>query len=491
MNAAPSNLSYEFYYLLRTDIERDDHTRLSEPDSFATVQSPRITKDGLAIDNDKRLFRADAFTPERQPAALEEWPIYLKSGWEKIQRYYTEQFANQGLNENQAHTFCTQALLGVALLINDASIKSHAVTVPVTGHNAMVFKPDDWLLEVVDTEDSAVDKMPAPAALYRFESQLRSRRQNQHWQLRLDLPIPQLAPLDMMTESANPVFAVYGLAHGDLHNVGAATWPEQLQDFLSGGEPALIVYMLPRLLVRKWQFTRMDLAALTMRKQLRVCSASHNQTQLSCLSNQQLSEGLQTMAGQAADTSLLLGKLHQAIKTLEIHQHNLARWLRRARKHSQRWEVVWQSDDETPLLDSFDADAQKLHNHIAYTEGELTYLDGIRQRWRLHFDGRQLAWSDRISNLGGILSLLVAVGVASITASSTGTLSASGSNSWLSPVVHFLEGLQTHPFIADFIRLFHNPVVYWVVIFILLLPIFGYLSKAMWRKIRCRRLRGR
>jgi len=280
------------------------------------------------------------------------------------------------------------------------------------------------------------------------------------------------------------VFAVYGLAHGALPE--NETWPKQLQDFLVGGGEALLVRLLPRLLIRQWQFTRMDLAARLVRQYLQAQSQHFDQAPLSCLPNRTLSNGLQMMARLEADTTLLLSKLHQAIKTLEIQRDNLMLRLREAHQLNTQWDVIWEKTYETPLLDSFEADKQKLQNHIVYLqEGELRYLEGIRRRWHLHFEGRQLARSERLWSLGSILAFLVAVGAASMTASGI-SQSTEKSESWLSSFVLFFESLQTEPWVADFIRLLNNPVVYWCLVLVLLSPILWQVGKGLVLKIRCR-----
>ncbi|OAD22748.1 conserved hypothetical protein, membrane [Candidatus Thiomargarita nelsonii] len=238
--------------------------------------------------------------------------------------------------------------------------------------------------------------------------------------------------------------------------------------------------------MREWQFNRMDFAAFQVRKYLRARSSYRNQANLPCLSSRKLSEGLQAMAMQDADTTLLLGKLHQAIKTLEIHHNNLERWLRRA--HSPQWDVVWQPKDEVPLLDGFNTDVQKLHNHITYIQGELTFLEGIRRRWHLHFEGRQLAWSERLGSLGSILAFLVAVGAASLTAVGLTNQSQENNGSFLSPLVHFFNWLQAKPVVADLIILLSQPVAYWLLVLVFLSPIFWHIGKTLRQKMRCSRV---
>jgi len=483
---------YDFYYLLRTQVEQNNRPQ-SEPESFLT-EPPSIFKKGIPIDEDKRLFRSKTYVVSSSQTGLpEQWAVELKQSWEQIQRSYQEEFAKEAVSEAQAKEFCSQALLGVALLIADTKIDSYAINMPLHGSNAadqIVFKPGPDLLGVIHQlpEHSDAARMPAPARFVRFEP---ARRRNSplKLQLRFEAATPYLAPMDMTADTpnphfaANPVFAIYGLAHGDLPKT--EDWPRQLQDFLLSGDAAVLVRVLPRLLVRQWQFSRMDLAARLVRQYLRKQANHFNQAPLQCLSNRELSTGLQTLAELDADATLLLGKLPQAIKTIEIHKGNLTQRLKQADQHSDQWSLIWQRHQESPLLDSFTADQQKLQNHITYLQGELTFLEGIRRRWHFHFEGRQLAWTERLGSLGSILAFLVGVGVASITASTLSQSDTSTSDSWLSPLVQWLDQSLTLPWITDLIRLLNNPLTYILLVFVLVLPLILYWGKALFRIIRC------
>ncbi|RKZ51698.1 MAG: hypothetical protein DRR16_31305 [Candidatus Parabeggiatoa sp. nov. 3] len=482
------SLSYEFYYLLRTEIEQEGIIQL-EPLYFSSVELPRLSEEGFMIDEDKRLFRSETFiAPPSKTALPENWLLHLKQGWEQIGQIYQKAFVKQGLDESLAEVFCTRALLGVALLIADVRLDSHTITLSFKGPGGadrVRFKPGRSLLQI-DSQENGFEG----GAFVRFEPHYRLPSTKQHWQLQLDVAMPYLAPMAISANTPkphfapNPVFAVYGLAHGALPE--NETWPKQLQDFLVGGGEALLVRLLPRLLIRQWQFTRMDLAARLVRQYLQAQSQHFDQAPLSCLPNRTLSNGLQMMARLEADTTLLLSKLHQAIKTLEIQRDNLMLRLREAHQLNTQWDVIWEKTYETPLLDSFEADKQKLQNHIVYLqEGELRYLEGIRRRWHLHFEGRQLARSERLWSLGSILAFLVAVGAASMTASGI-SQSTEKSESWLSSFVLFFESLQTEPWVADFIRLLNNPVVYWCLVLVLLSPILWQVGKGLVLKIRCR-----
>jgi len=506
MNTTYSNLSYEFYYLLRTEIEKAGQL-VREPRPLSAVTAPRLSQEGLPIDQDKRLFRYQSFIEQAendltdespQSVPLDEWPQHLQKGWDNIQRHYIEYFAKQGIEATQAQAFCSDALLGVALLINDAQLESHRITMPLRspGDRAVsqvAFIPDTWLLYVDHTppEDSPFERMPEPAILARFEAQFQHIQQDKHWQLLLDLPIPQLAPMEIAANTnhpaQNPIFAVYGVAHGDvMPDTDEEDWPHQLPDFLVGQGPALLVRLLPRLLVREWQFIRMDFAARKVRKYLSASSHLHHQAQLACLSNQELVDGLQAMAELRADTTLLLGQLQQAIETLEIHHHHSERRLLRTQMASEQWKVIWQHGGEAPLLDSFRASQQKLHHHISCIEGELSYLDGIRQKWRLQFEAQQLASSERLGGLGILLALLVAVGTASLMAVGFSYQVSNHQDSFLSPLLQVVKEVQQEPWIVDLFRLLSQPLVYGLLIILLLLPLGWFIGKAGFRKVRCK-----
>jgi hypothetical protein len=491
-NTTSSDISYEFYYLLRTQIEKAEQL-VREPRRLSAITEPSISQEGFLIDTEKRLFRYDSLTTqaendltdeEPQSMPLDEWPKHLKKGWDKIQRQYIEYFATQGIDASQAQAFCSDALLGVALLINDASLESHRITVPLrtSGDSTVsqvVFIPDTWLLHVVHTppEDSSFGRMPEPAILAQFEPQFLPIQQDKYWQLLLELPIPQLAPMEIAANTsnpslaANPVFAVYGIAHGEAM-LNTNEWPL----------PALLVRLLPRLLMREWQFLRMDLAARQVLKYLQARSHLYRQAQLACLSHHQLVNELQAMAELRADTALLLRQLHQAIKTLEVHQHHSERRLRRAYKASPQWKVIWQYEGEAPLLDSFDVSQQTLHNHINDIETELTYLDGIGQKWHLQFEALQQAWRERLGSLGIFLASLVVI--------STATLMAVGiqshdNHSFLSRVVQLIQEIPSG--IADIFML-SQPIVYGLLVLILLLPMGWLIGKTWFQKIRCHRI---
>jgi hypothetical protein len=282
-----SNLSYEFYYLLRTCIDSD----ISEPDHIVRIANPSLRHTGLPIDEDKRLFRSDTFFGD-DSGLPEQWQQQLLDGWRDILQFY------------QSDAFCQQALLGVAVVIADVKVDSYSVSLPLSGDDDdFIFQPRRWLM--------GVERESVSASLFDFT--------RCHYQLQLDNNWLQLAPFSLESSTApNPVFAVYGLQHGDL----SADSGSALQDFLLG-KGALIVRLLPRLLTCQWQAMRQDLAARDVRAYLRSQSRYFNKVNLPCLSNSNLSEGLQTMAALDADITLSLGKLQQASKTIEIQQHNV------------------------------------------------------------------------------------------------------------------------------------------------------------------------
>jgi len=422
MKANYSNLSYEFYYLFRTEIEADGKF-LREPPTLSALRQSSIDKDGMLADQGKdRLFRIDthSFQPYQQPVSVDEWQKVMIFGWKNILACYTEHFDN---DKEKARSFCNQAFLGVIMLICDAELKNleqYKISVPLQkGGNI----PDEAVFQLVPEDDpehcllkvshhlpdnSRTINMPEPAVFTAF----RPSSSILHCQLKIDTAgSVGLIPMEG-ENAANPVFLVYGLAHGNVVEAEeqGAKWHDELQDFLEGKGAAVWVRMIPHLLIRQWQFARIDADARSLRQRLRgncdIWSKSEDDD-LFCLSAQDLSAKLQDMARLQADAKEMKGLLQKTVKTLEIHRNNLMRVLRRANKNTLQWKLDWQDRDEIPLTDGFNSDIRNLQNHLDYIEGDLTRLEGIRSRWYLHFEGRELALHEQLTVSVNILKIIV------------------------------------------------------------------------------------
>ncbi len=334
MNTSHPNLSYEFYYLLRTEFELEGKL-WQEPPSLSNFQKPSIKKEGIPFDNDKRLFRASTHS-----LPLEKWPVFQKCGWENILACYTGHFAGDDV---RAEFFCSHALLGIAMLICDADMSDlakHRVSIPLQGKDRTVpdeavfelvpeNSPERELLKIFHEPDNGSEQMPGPVCLAAFRPQFSTR----HCRIKPGSSDSRLVPMQTASDAPNPIFAVYGLTHGDIVRAEErnATWPGELQNFLEGGGSALLARILPHLIIRGWQFSRMDMAAHDMRRFLQEKCAARSETdsaELRCLPGQKLSEGLQEMATLQAHAKEMSGQLEKAVKTLEVHRNNTERYCR-------------------------------------------------------------------------------------------------------------------------------------------------------------------
>ena len=163
--------------------------------------------------------------------------------------------------------------MGVALLILDESVADHRVQTQIQRDSAVekvTFQPtsektpnEKFLLQIIETSGELMAVLGKSVTLEEFEPVTSDKRQ--HWQIRLlDLQSPRLVPMQLGESEPNPIFAVYGLAHGVL----PAEMAGQLQTFLCSGKVALMWRVLSRLLMQKWQFQRLSLAAYQLRQHI-------------------------------------------------------------------------------------------------------------------------------------------------------------------------------------------------------------------------------
>jgi len=495
MKSEYSNLSYEFYYLLRTEIEAEGKL-FREPPTLSALRQSSIDKDGMLADHGKeRLFRIDthSFQPYQQPVSVDEWQKVMIFGWKNILARYTAHFDN---DKEKALSFCNKAFLGVIMLICDAELKNleqYKISVPLQkGGNI----PDEAVFQLVPEDDpehcllkishhlpdnSRAIAMPEPAVFTAF----RPSSSILHCQLKIDTAgSVGLIPMEG-ENAANPVFLVYGLAHGNVVEAEeqGAKWHDELQNFLVGKGAAVWVRMIPHLLIRQWQFARIDAASRDLRQLLRrgcdIWRKSDEDGELLCLSAQELSEELQNMARLQADAKKMKGLLQKTVKTLEIHRNNLMRVLRRANKDTLQWKLDWKDRDEIPLTDGFNSDIRNLQNHLDYIEGDLTRLEGIRSRWYLHFEGRELALHEQLAVSVNILKIIVTlVTLFNILSSFLGKKP----DEFVSLLKSYFQQWQAHfPILA----LLTHPAAYWLMIILCLFPVFRFFAKEIIRKLKC------
>jgi hypothetical protein len=434
MNEQHPNLNYEFYFLFQVEFDSaNEHWQ--EPPSLPT-DFAKENLNSIRVDKDKRLFR---YAPPPSETgilpSLDEWEKHLQQGWAQILACYTDAF--QQITDTQTSEKPSyfkkkigffqplNAFMGVALLIMDETTKAHQISLS-TPDGKVTFKPptqktpsEKRLLSVTEAFD-IIDTMKAPATLEEFEPESRFL---DNWQIQLDTTQPPLlASMQPGENYPNPVFAVYGLAHGELPDE-AADWPYQLQAFLCSGKAAVFARVLPRLIMQKWQFKRLDIAARQLRQQLDTTNEYYQQkddAELECAGNKRLEKDLRVMNKISADAKQVLARLDAGTKTLQINQHNLDKHLQRSGQvwrtlddttpsdDKYDWQLQWQSETDTPLLDGFELSIRNLRNHATYIQDALTYLDGIRTRWQMHLDGRRLSYEFNIQITLVVLTFIAA-----------------------------------------------------------------------------------
>jgi hypothetical protein len=489
MNQQHPNLNYEFYFLFQVKCNY-----ANEPWREPSSLSNELFQDNLhsiRIDKDKRLFRyAPPPTKTSELPPLNEWEVHLQQGWAQIQACYQDAFQ-------------PQAFMGVALLILDDSVATHQIQCNTTD-GTVTFKPatektpnEKILLKVEEGFGELMDLLKTPVTLEEFEPDYHPATDWNRWQIQLSSSQPpRLAPMQIGESYAeiypNPIFAVYGLAHGILPTEVA----EPLQTFLCSGKVALMWRVLSRLMMQKWQFKRLDIAAYQLRQEIDSQNDRYQQVpdaRLECASNKKLELDLRDMMRMDAKMKQVLARVDAGTKTLEINRDHLEKHLHRSEQVWQyldetpadkkyEWALAWQNGTETPLLDSFDLDIRKLKNHTTYLQDALTYLDGIRTRWQLYLDGRRLQYESNIQIM--LLALTFIASFAGVVAFITQNPA---------DVAFLLQGLSDNPEqITQIGHLLLIGISLLILIFFVL-P-FVYLSlKSLWKKFRCwlRQLRAR
>ncbi|RKZ91881.1 MAG: hypothetical protein DRR19_05980 [Candidatus Parabeggiatoa sp. nov. 1] len=242
------NLNYEFYFLFQ--IEFDYAIKHGQEPLSLANHFTQENLHSLKIDKDKRLFRyTPPLTDTGNPPPLDEWEKHLQQGWAQILACYTDAFQQitdaqisikPRLDKKLGFFQPLQAFMGVAMLIMDETLDAHQISFDTT-EGKVTFKPstqktpaEKILLKVTDKFGELTDSLKTPATVEEFQP-VHHPAAMEHWQIQLDpTQPPQLALMQVGEIHPNPVFAVYGLAHGILPT--AADWPHQLQGFLCSGK---------------------------------------------------------------------------------------------------------------------------------------------------------------------------------------------------------------------------------------------------------------
>lgn len=501
-------LNYEFYFLFHTELDYDGK-HCTEPLSLSShvIEYQKNLYSFTQIDKDKRLFRYSSTSSD-----LTEWDKELQQAWIHILACYTTHFKqdNSYQKDKQINAFCQQAFMGVALVIMDETVEPHQIKLNTT-EGEIIFKPsqyktptEKYLLQVEEVVPNGLHNkecMSKPAHLEEFEID-KPTNDLEDWQIQLSsTQAPCLKPVQEGENQPNPVFSVYGLAHGKLEPVDA-DWPDQLQAFLCSGKTSVLVYVMLRLIMQKWQFMRLHFDGVQLRKNVDLKNEVYRQQKddyLACYSNRKLEKGLREMTILSTDAQQMLARLDAGIRTLEINRNNLERELRGRTETWQTleeypqtkldWNLIWEHDTRAPMLDRFNLNIRNLQNQATYVKDALNYLGGISTHWQLHIDERRLKVSERLSVLGHFLVFLTVFGEIIIitvlsnnnNGSSNPAPSPSPNPSQLQWLIDWLTNIEQSFFIQDIGNLVQRPVVYiFAILVFILLPVFH----SFWAPIR-------
>ena len=420
-NSSDRNLDYQFYFLLRTHWWQDEKYVYEPFEKFGTLETI-----GIQIDTDKRLFRRNA--PAQTPLA--NWQIHLKAAWDNICETYRQAISprnpEQGMDE--AWQFCQDNLLGVALIIMDADLQRHEITLDLygsanhkLGKSCFSYDAETVLFSIRDK----AGEMPAPATFHAFTPSIdKWALKNHNWSLRFDKSLPYLMQIESTAQQNYPVFVVYGLAHGDALAAleQDKTWPTALQDVLCGtvgkGQPlkttAILNSIIARLLISEAVFETLDSEATELRFELQRKTAHYFATPDKTIEdtpNSVLEDQLREIESLMAKTDYALGRLSQAIKTLEINQENFKWRLSHQHHEETEWQLDWQSGSQYPsLLEPLYIGLENIKNHVAYINGKLIHLKGAGSRWRSYVAENRQDLTEHLGHVGNIIILLLALG---------------------------------------------------------------------------------
>ncbi|OQW91384.1 MAG: hypothetical protein BWK79_16990 [Beggiatoa sp. IS2] len=473
------SLSYDFFFLFR----RDAH-ELEEVFPLPDLSRKDLMGNGIFVDEDKILISRSY---AQQP--LDESLKLMAKAWQDIVARHQKAIIAE--NAKKIEESCRSALLGVAVVIMDDSLDSHTLTIEnkelSKPSSSITFKRSQQTLFTLSNGENTTsfEQFTACFADGACKSRYSLSLVFQDAEVFLK-PILGEEILDKET-TRTPIFAVYGIEHpGVGKSFKTESWPKELQQILSGKgkdlqELPLLVPVISRLLMRQWQFTRMDCAATRLRGDLQkdVSYRQLSQAELICKSNRQLEQDLeQVIDKHTVQVKHLQARLLQAIKTLQINLNNLNKRLGeiQPRCQAQNWQFIGQDS----LVETFERDMRTLENHQSYLTGETLHLEGLHQRWHLQLDGRRLALSEHIGTLGHILILLVALGeMGNITKTQHAPTTEMSTHhrdffSWLNEILH----------ISDITNLLHSPELYLLVILLFVMwaifPPFYKWTKKKW-----------
>lgn len=332
---------------------------------------------------------------------------------------FHSQNAKAGIKE--AQEFCADNLLGVVLLITDASLESHEVVVdlyypPSDQSRSISFSYDETVLFSIKDKQN---QMPAAATFHAFKPTLGHQvLKADNWTLQLDEA--KLLPIESVKGPNYPIFLVYGLAHGDTATAEEQqySWPDSLQKILLhdvGKGPlkktALLNSASARFIISQSVFEILDWEARQLRTTLQRETAQYflaSRDTIEKKPDNVLEQELRNMEKLIADTDFYLGRLDQAITTLEVNQENFEWRLNHLQLEDLNWAINWQQGHRYPLLlEPLYADIKNLQTHVTYIEGKLSHLKGLRNQWQSYISENRHDWTEHLGYLVHVIIFLV------------------------------------------------------------------------------------
>ncbi len=431
------NLDFQFYFLLRTSWWQDEQYIQEPLQEFDTLHEK-----GIKIDTDKRLFRR---VPKKAQIPLENWQAELIKSWNNICEIYRKA---DNLEENEVSQYCQNNLLGVALVIMDESLERHKVTLDLYNSQKSGIASYNYNTESIFSIQDKIGNMKAPATLHAFTPSIDGRVKTDNWSLNLDKELPYLK--EISTAINNPVFVVYGLAHGDAETANGQlqNWIIPLQEVLCGDidkevkTTAILNGIIARFIINESVFETLDYEAKNLRFILQK-ETTHNinliqKFEVKNIPNSILETQLRDMENRVVDTDHMLGRFKQAIKTLEINQVNFKWRLHHIQQEEKNWKIDWQYKNQyPPLLEPLHTSLENLQNHVVYIKGKLTQLKGTCIRWRSFITEHRHIVTENLALLANFIILLLALGELS--------KSTVAEDSYWTPLLNFLSLFLNHP----------------------------------------------
>jgi hypothetical protein len=436
MKKTTSTLNYDFYFLF--DRKDDYFDTINKSNENCEPNKPLLhvkvdngSKD-LFIWNQEQSESDSSFSPP-----LEEWKSHLQHGWLKILQFYFNLFqedkkSNHNLLISKIKSFCKDNFIGIALVIMDTTIDEHQIELTTNTNKSLIFTRSDkpsqhTLFKIIDNQNKKIETILPPDVLFE-EYKLKSRydsyqikifpsdkitpqlfEKNCKIELTSHNDYPQLIPMKIGEEEANPIFAVYALEHGNIEEYNPDL-AGPLQNMLCRKEEGIFINIIPQLILLKWQFARMINEA---RQRLDILDEEKKRYQdlsgdlLKCMPNNKLKSGLVEIEWLNADTIQIISRINIGIRTLGVSYKKIEKYSQISSEEIKKLnlKIQWKSGNNSYLFDMIN----RLRIQRDYLYDSLTYVKGIQSIWKINLETNSIEISKKLKNIASILALLVAV----------------------------------------------------------------------------------